>query len=130
MCRGLGLERRAIASSVAHDSHNLVVAGMEDLDMLIAARDISLIGGGLSLLLDKQVISNFPLPIAGLMSDAKIYSFITSLDAINTACLKLVVKVVKDPFMLLPFLTLPVIPSLKLKDKDLVDVDNFRYTSL
>ena len=128
--QGLGLERGAIASSVAHDSHNLVVAGMDDLDMLIAARDISSIGGGLSVALDKQVIANFPLPIAGLMSDAKIDSVITSLEALNTACLKLGVKVVKDPFMLLSFLALPVIPSLKLTDKGLVDVDNFRYTSL
>ena len=70
--QGLGLERGAIASSVAHDSHNLVVAGMNDLDMLIAARDVSSIGGGLSVVIDKQVIANFPLPIAGLMSDAKI----------------------------------------------------------
>ncbi len=82
------LERGAIASSVAHDLHNLVVAGMDDLDMLIAARDISSIGGGLSVVLDKKVVANFPLPIAGLMSDAKIDSVITGLDAPNIACLK------------------------------------------
>jgi len=83
--QGLGLERGAIASSVAHDSHNLVVAGMDDVDMLIAARDISSIGGGLSVAFDKQVVANFPLPIAGLMSDAKIDSVITNLDAVNDA---------------------------------------------
>ena len=128
--QGLGLERGAIASTVAHDSHNPVVAGMDDLDMLIAARDISSIGGGLSVVIDKQVMANFPLPIAGLMSDAKIDSVITGLDILNTACLQLGVKMVKDPFMLLSFLALPVIPSLKLTDKGLVDVDNFCYTSL
>lgn len=128
--QGLGLEKGAIASSVTHDSHNLVVAGMDDLDMLIAARDVSSIGEGLSVVIDKQVISNFPLPIAGLMSDADMDSVITSLDILNTACLKLGVKVIKDPFMLLSFLALPVIPSLKFTDNGLVDVDNFRYTSL
>src|SRR6188472_246659 len=66
--QGLGLKRGAIASSVAHDSHNLVAAGMNDMDMLTAAKHILSIGGGLSVVIDKQVIANFPLPIAGLMS--------------------------------------------------------------
>jgi adenine deaminase len=128
--QGLGLERGAIASSVAHDSHNLVVAGINDMDMLIAARHVSSIGGGLSVALDKQVIASLPLPIAGLMSDSTIESVISCLTAVNEACLKLGSNMVEDPFMLLSFLALPVIPSLKLTDKGLVDVDKFQFTNL
>ena len=128
--QGLGLQTGAIASSVAHDSHNLVVAGMDDTDMIIAAKYISSIGGGLCVVLDKHVIANLPLPIAGLMSDSSVESVISSLNAVNEACLKLGSSVVKDPFMLLSFLALPVIPSLKLTDKGLVDVDTFQFTDL
>jgi adenine deaminase len=71
-----------------------------------------------------------PLPIAGLMSNQPIESVILKLTAVNQACLKLGNNVIKDPFMLLSFLSLPVIPSLKLTDKGLVDVDKFQFTSL
>ncbi|HEY6166211.1 MAG TPA: adenine deaminase [Nitrososphaeraceae archaeon] len=128
--QGLGLKRGAIASSVAHDSHNLVVAGMNDMDMLAAAKHISSIAGGLSVVNNKQVTASLPLPIAGLMSDQSIKSVISSLTAVNEACRKLGDNVIKDPFMLLSFLCLPVIPSLKLTDKGLVDVDKFQFTDL
>ena len=128
--QGLGLERGAMASSVAHDSHNLVVAGMNDNDMLVAARYISSIGGGLAVAENGHVIAALPLPIAGLMSNQPIESVISNLTALNQACLKLGNNVIKDPFMLLSFLSLPVIPSLKLTDKGLVDVDKFHFTSL
>jgi adenine deaminase len=128
--QGLGLERGAMASSVAHDSHNLVVAGMNDTDMLVAARYISSIGGGLAVAENGRVIAALPLPIAGLMSNQPIESVISNLTALNQACLKLGNNVTKDPFMLLSFLSLPVIPSLKLTDKGLVDVDKFHFTSL
>jgi adenine deaminase len=128
--QGLGLKRGAIASSVAHDSHNLVVAGMNDMDMLAAAKHISSIAGGLAVVNNKQVTASLPLPIAGLMSDQSIKSVISSLTAVNEACRKLGDNVIKDPFMLLSFLCLPVIPSLKLTDKGLVDVDKFQFTDL
>jgi adenine deaminase len=128
--QGLGLKRGAIASSVAHDSHNLVVAGMNDMDMLAAAKHISSIAGGLAVVNNKQVTASLPLPIAGLMSDQSIKSVISSLMTVNEACRKLGDNVIKDPFMLLSFLCLPVIPSLKLTDKGLVDVDKFQFTDL
>ncbi len=128
--QGLGLKRGAIASSVAHDSHNLVVAGMNDMDMLTAAKHISSIGGGLAVVNNEQVTASLPLPIAGLMSDQSIKSVISNLTAVNEACRKLGDNVIKDPFMLLSFLCLPVIPSLKLTDKGLVDVDKFQFTDL
>jgi adenine deaminase len=127
---GLGLERGAIASSVAHDSHNLIIAGMNDVDMWTAARYVSSIGGGLAVCLNKEIISSLPLPIAGLMSDSSLESVISGLSEINESCIRLGEQVVKDPLMLLSFLALPVIPSLKLTDKGLVDVDNFQFTDL
>ncbi|HJU94635.1 MAG TPA: adenine deaminase [Nitrososphaera sp.] len=128
--QGLGLERGAIASTVAHDSHNIVVAGMNDNDMLMAVRYISSIGGGLAVAENGYITAGLPLPIAGLMSNQSIESVISNLTVLNQACLKLGNNVVKDPFMLLSFLSLSVIPSLKLTDKGLVDVDKFRFTSL
>ena len=128
--QGLGLERGAIASSVAHDSHNIVVAGMNDNDMLIAVRYISSIDGGLAVAENGYITASLPLPIAGLMSNQSIESVISNLTGLNQACLKLGNNVIKDPFMLLSFLSLSVIPSLKLTDKGLVDVDKFRFTSL
>ena len=128
--QGLGLERGAIASSVAHDSHNIVVAGMNDNDMLIAVQYISSIGGGLAVAENGYITASLPLPIAGLMSNQSIESVISNLTGLNQACLKLGNNVIKDPFMLLSFLSLSVIPSLKLTDKGLVDVDKFRFTSL
>ena len=97
---------------------------------MTAARHISSIGGGLTVALDSEVIASLPLPIAGLISDMPIESVILSLEAHNGACLKLGSNVIKDPFMLLSFLALPVIPSLKLTDKGLVDVDKFQFTDL
>jgi adenine deaminase len=128
--QGMGLKMGAIASSVAHDSHNLVVAGMNDIDMLAAAKYISSIGGGLVVVNNEQVMASLHLPIAGLMSDQTIKSVITNLTEVNEACKKLGDGVIKDPFMILSFLSLPVIPSLKLTDKGLVDVDKFEFTNL
>jgi adenine deaminase len=128
--QGLGLERGAIASSVAHDSHNVVVAGMNDSDMLSVVRYISHIGGGLAVAENGHITAGLPLPIAGLMSDQPIESVVSNLTAVNQASLRLGRNVIKDPFMLLSFLSLPVIPSLKLTDRGLVDVDKFHFTSL
>jgi adenine deaminase len=114
---------------VAHDSHILVVAGMNDIDMIIAARYISYIGEGLAVVGNGgQVKASCPLPIAELMSDQPIESVTANLATINQACAKLGDSVIKDPFMLLSFLSLPVIPSLKLTDQGLVDVGKFQFT--
>ncbi|MDQ4101882.1 MAG: adenine deaminase [Thermoproteota archaeon] len=128
--QGLGLERGAIASSVAHDSHNIVVAGMNDNDMLLAVRYIASIGGGLAVAQDGHIAAALPLPIAGLISSQPIESVVSNLTAVNLASLKLGSSIVRDPFMLLSFLALPVIPSLKLTDRGLVDVERFCFTSL
>jgi adenine deaminase len=127
--QGLGINRGAMASSVAHDSHNLVIAGMNDVDMMIAARHISSIGGGLAVSDGGTVIATLSLPIAGLMSEKPVESVIVELRLLHKACKKLG-NVVKNPFMLLSFLALPVVPSLKLTDKGLVDVKKSQFTKL
>ena len=103
---------------------------MNDTDMLSAVAYISAIGGGLAVAEDGHITAGLPLPIAGLMSDQPIESVISNLTAVNQATLKLGSNVIKDPFMQLSFLSLPVIPSLKLTDRGLVDVDKFQFTSL
>lgn len=126
--QGMGLQKGAIVSSIAHDSHKLVVAGINDIDMLTAARYICSIGGGIAVSYNGQIIANFPLPIAGLMSDKSIEEVVTNLKTVNKACKKLGNDVIRDPFMLLSFLSLSVVPSLKLTDKGLVDVHKFEFT--
>lgn len=103
---------------------------MNDNDMLIAARHVSSIGGGLAVVENERILACLALPIAGLMSNQPIASVISNLSAVNQACMKLGRNVIKDPFMLISFLALPVIPSLKLTDRGLVDVDRFCFTSL
>jgi adenine deaminase len=102
---------------------------MNDIDMLVIARHIASIGGGLAVADGAEIKASLPLPIAGLMSDQSIESVIEDLKSLDQACLRLG-NVVKHPFMLLSFLCLPVIPSLKLTDKGLVDVDGFKFTEL
>jgi adenine deaminase len=128
--QGLGLKRGAIASSIAHDSHNLIIAGMNDVDMLIAARYLTSLGGGLAVADGAQIKASLALPIAGLMSHRPIEDVIVSLKTVNEVCKKLGDNVIRDPLMLLSFLSLSVVPSLKLTDRGLVDVDRFEFTEL
>jgi len=127
--RGFGLKRGAIASSVAHDSHNIIVVGTNDNDMKAALRAIVKIGGGLAAAYDKKVCATLALPIAGLMSQEPIQAIRDRIDSlINTA--RKFGTTLDDPFMTLSFLALPVIPELKITDKGLIDVARFNIVSL
>ena len=126
--RGLGLQRGALASTVAHDSHNLIVAGISDADMLLAAQVVKDMGGGLAVVDDGAILGRLPLPVAGLMSVEKAETTAAALTSLQDLALGL--GTVNDPFMTLSFLALPVIPSLKLSDQGLVDVDEFSLTEL
>ena len=103
---------------------------MSDSDMLVAARYICSIGGGLAVAYNGQIIANLSLPIAGLMSDKPIELVIANLKTVNEACKILGNNVIRDLFILLSFLTLSVIPSLKLTDKGLLDIEKFQLTNL
>jgi adenine deaminase len=126
---GLGLARGAIAGTVAHDHHNIVVIGADDRSMLTAARAVAEGGGGLAAADGDQVLALLPLPIAGLMSDLPIEEVRDRMGALIAAATGLG-STLHDPFMAMAFLALEVIPSLKLTDRGLVDVDRFEFVPL
>ncbi len=126
---GIGLQRGAIASTVAHDHHNLVVIGTDDTSMLTAARAVAEAGGGQAVAEDQEVLALLPLPIAGLMSDLPIEQVRERMTQLIAAAQQLG-STLHDPFMAMSFLALEVIPSLKLTDKGLVDVEQFDFVPL
>ncbi len=127
--KGLGLRQGAIASSVSHDSHNVVVAGVEDRDMKAAVSVLCECGGGLVAIKGGKVLSMLPLPVAGLMSDRPLGEVRLGLDEMKAAAGS-IGAVSPNPFMILSFLALPVIPKLKLTDQGLVDVEKFSFVPL
>jgi adenine deaminase len=127
--KGFGLRKGAIASSVAHDSHNIVVVGSDDADMRAAVEAVVEMGGGQVVMADGQVKTRLPLPIAGLMSDQPLEEVRDRIEALTAAAQELGC-VLPDPLMTMSFLALPVIPSLKLTDKGLVDVEQFAVVPL
>lgn len=126
--RGFGLQRGAIASSVAHDSHNVVVLGVDDTSMETAVRRAAEIGGGIVIANGPDVLAEVALPVAGLMSNRSMSEVDASERRANEAAHSLGGKM-DHPFMTLAFLALPVIPELKLTDKGLVDVKKFDFVS-
>jgi adenine deaminase len=126
---GSSLKRGALASSVAHDAHNLVVVGMNDDDMAFAVSHLARIGGGIVAVDGGRVIAECALPVAGLLSDAPLAEVIASSRACNEAAAALG-WAGATPFLTLAFLALSVIPSLKLTDRGLVDVDRFEIVPL
>ncbi len=126
---GSGLQHGALASSVAHDAHNLVVVGMSDEEMAFAVDHLAGIGGGIVAVADGRVVAECPLPVAGLLSDAPLAEVIASSRACNAAAAELGWSGA-TPFLTLAFLALSVIPSLKLTDLGLVDVDRFEIVPL
>lgn len=127
--QGMGLKRGAIASSVAHDSHNIIVVGTNDADMLVALQRMIDIRGGLVAVESGEVRAQLPLPIAGLMSDQPVEEVSKNLVALQDAVTRMGCTL-PDPFMVMSFLALPVIPALKLTDQGLVDVTQFRFVPL
>jgi len=127
--RGFGLRRGAIASSVAHDSHNIIVVGTGDADMMAAARAVADMGGGLAAAENGAVRAGLPLPIAGLMSDQPLEVVREEMDQLLAVAQEMGSRL-RDPFMTMSFLALPVIPALKLTDKGLVDVNRFELVPL
>jgi adenine deaminase len=129
LVQGFGLARGALASSVAHDSHNIVVAGTTDDDMLAAVLAVKQMGGGLVCVAEGKVLAGLPLPVAGLLSERRMQDVAEGIAGCIDAAQKLGCRL-KDPFMTLSFLCLPVIPELKLTDMGLVDVNAFRLVPL
>ena len=125
--QGLGLRKGAIASTVAHDSHNLIVAGADDESMARAVHLLSEKGGGMAAIAEKT--DYFPLKIAGLMSTSKIEKVVDDYRRIKNA-VKSTGSPLDNAFMVLSFLALPVIPRLKITNRGLVDVEKFQFVDL
>jgi adenine deaminase len=127
--RGLGLDRGALASTVGHDAHNLIVAGCDDASMLTAIRATVELEGGLVVAAGEDVLASVPLPVGGLMSDQPVEFVRNQMDLLIDAARELGSRL-HDPFMTLSFLALEVIPRLKLTDQGLVDVEAFDFVPL
>jgi adenine deaminase len=127
--RGFGLRKGALASTVAHDAHNIIVVGTNDVDMYAAALQLIRMGGGQCVVSDARVIEELPLPIAGLVSDQPLEFVRKKVDTLIDAARNLGC-VLPDPFMTLSFLALSPIPALKVTDMGLVDAEKFELTSM
>lgn len=128
--KGFGIKRGAIGSSVAHDSHNIVIVGTNDDDMKACLDEIIRLGGGLVAALDGKVLASLPLPIAGLMSNLQLEEVEARIRRLNEVQRQALGGTLPDPFMKVSFLALPVIPELRLTDRGLVDVSKFGFVSL
>jgi len=129
LVKGFGLKRGALATSVAHDSHNLVVVGVTDEEMKQAVEEVEKMQGGFVVVDQKEVKASLPLPIAGLMSPETAEEVASQMEKMTQAAREIGV-LLENPFLTLSFLALPVIPELKLTDKGLVDVAQFRIIPL
>jgi adenine deaminase len=124
LVKGFGLRKGAIASSVAHDAHNIVIAGVRDSDILQAAYALEEMGGGFVCVVDGQVRASVPLPIGGLISPQPASEVVKQLETLDAVAAELGCPL-EHPCMTLSFLSLSVIPSLKLTDQGLIDVESF-----
>jgi adenine deaminase len=125
MVIGFGLKKGALASSVAHDSHNIIAVGTSDEDIIAAVQEIERLQGGLAAVANGQVLASLSLPIAGLLSDEPLEVVVAQLGKLEQKARELGARL-PSPFATLSFLALPVIPELKLTDLGLVDVTEFR----
>jgi adenine deaminase len=126
---GFGLQRGAFASSVAHDAHNIVVVGASDEDMARCVSRLEEVGGGIVVVDEGRVAGELALPVAGLLSDEPVGTVVELMDRLHEALADMGVKI-PSPFMTLSFLALSVIPSLKITDRGLIDVDRFEIVPL
>lgn len=130
LVKGFGLKRGALASTVGHDSHNLIVIGTNDEDMLAAVQELQRIGGGICISEDGQIRGALPLPVGGLMTNEPALMVAKQQADMIALAREMGVPEFYSPFLTLAFLSLPVIPSLKLTDRGLVDVDSFKFIPL
>jgi len=129
LLKGFGLKEGAIASTVAHDSHNLIVLGMNPIDMATAANEVARVKGGIVAVVGRRILGRVELPIAGLISDEPLEVVAEKVHHLNAALRGMGCKL-KAPFMVLSSLSLSVLPELRITDKGLVDSVRFRLIDL
>ncbi|MFQ6117076.1 MAG: adenine deaminase [Candidatus Bipolaricaulia bacterium] len=122
--RGFGIERGALASSIAHDAHNIIAVGVTDQDIYRAIERVAELGGGLVATLDERILAELPLPLAGLLSDRSATEVAAALLRLHQAARELG-SIMEDPYAPLSFLALSVIPRLRLSDRGLLNVERF-----
>jgi adenine deaminase len=125
LVKGFGLKKGALASSVAHDSHNIIAVGTNDFDILKAIEEINRLQGGLVVCANLEILASLPLPIAGLLSPEPLDVVVSQHEIVEKTAASLG-NLPPAPFAILSFLALPVIPELRLTDLGLVDVNEFR----
>ena len=127
--KGYGLKEGAVATSIAHDSHNLICVGANEEDMACAIMELKKIKGGMVVVKNQQVLAELSLPIAGLMCDLEVDEAQSKMDKVKEAAYRLGVNPGIDPFMTMSFSSLPVIPTLRLTTLGVVDVNTFQLLS-
>jgi adenine deaminase len=130
LVEGYGLKNGAIALTIAHDSHNIIVIGDNDRDMLAAVKELQKCEGGMTICSKGKVLGTLTLEVAGLMTDSPIEVVEDTIDEMTKTAEMMGVNKGLDPFMTLSFLALPVIPELKLTDRGLFDVNNFGFVGI
>ena len=125
--KGLDLKSGAIATTIAHDSHNLIVCGTTDSDMLFAIQELKNINGGIIIVKDGTVLASVSLEIGGILTARKSNDVISDLNKLHDALKIIAPDITFNPFLTLSFLSLPVIPDIKITDKGLFDVKNFNF---
>ena len=125
LVKGFGLKKGALASSVAHDSHNIIAVGTNDLDILKAIEEINRLQGGLVVCANLEILASLPLPIAGLLSPEPLDVVVSQHEVVERTAASLG-NLPPAPFSILSFLALPVIPEIRLTDLGLVDVNKFK----
>lgn len=131
LLKGYGIKKGAIALSIAHDSHNIIVVGVNDEDMAYAVQQLTKQEGGIILVKDQQILESMPMPIAGLMSDQSGEWVNQKLNKIHSIAHTILgIRQDVEPIMTLCFMSLPVIPEIKLTDMGLFDVTKFKFISV
>lgn len=125
--KGYGLRQGAVATSIAHDSHNIIAVGTNNDDLAFAINRIAELRGGIAVVDGGKILAELPLPVAGLMSDAPLEEVNDLLEQAKAAAHRLGVSAGIDPFMTLSFMSLPVIPSLKITTRGVFDVEQWKY---
>ena len=128
--KGLGIKKGAIATTIAHDSHNLIIAGANDTDMLFAAQELEKLHGGIIVVENKQVMASLKLEIGGLMTNRTYKEIENDLTSLHKAINRIAPNINFNPFLTLSFLSLPVIPEIKITDKGLFDVKSFKFIEI
>ncbi len=125
LVKGFGLKKGALASSVAHDSHNIVAVGSNDMDILLAIKKVISMQGGLAVVAGEMVLASLPLPLAGIMSEKPLAEVVEGYTGVEDAARGLGTTL-PAPFATLSFLALPVISELRLTDRGIIDVNSFK----